>query len=405
MTQKPKQLGDLTWLTVTGAARSGTTYLEQSIAKSANAAILHECDPIELVLAAARVAVQHAEPERFPEIEQVGNRRFIWPDDIGLILRRIVGAKFADDVRIYGTKDPEWWLRQAYMLPPCFQHRKQLNIMRRPGETIPRIKKILAQRGHIPENTLHGLRYAGEALWIIAWNNALTAARTLPNASFLNIFYEALDNGRDFIATEVGNFLSAPAVSFDDWTPQEREASRFTAEHADLTELDKRWSDVVNNGLQNESLIGYPAVIPGTIDLKSSLGLQYAHIGFGYPMAGIGSWLQGSKGTVLFRITNPIPKMIKCSVIITKYYIAKPELTKLYLNDSALKVSYDFKQLEQGIFTVSASFPAALLNCDAANALDIIADNSAIPILNDHNLLDVRDTSLLIDTITFGNAG
>lgn len=291
----------MTWLTVGGCPRSGTTALGAILNAHPEIALLHEYDQAhffttvrELFREEGRLGTYH-DANNF---EQIPRRTRHEIPIIRAIFREVTGK----GVSVVGTKFPGAHLWPRPSLPAAIAW-KQIYITREPYAVITSYTKKM-QRESYPGGTAHILDTA-IAHWISAWNYAVEHR----NADrFMHLIYEKLGD-HSTVAAAVAQLLGvSPTLDFTSFRAENKSISEYERQLAEAGFQDHLGRMDFANKINDWSLfseagdkLGFPLAAGEAIDLTNTPtanGWKYPITGF-YQAENEGRWIRGADAEIL----------------------------------------------------------------------------------------------------------
>lgn len=333
----------LTWLTVGGAPRSGTTVLGEGLSKSSHIGLFHECqsalffEAVDLLFADEK---RHRQFASFPDFERCMP---IKERDVGPIVSAIFSVVFKKNASVVGTKFPgsQDWPRPNI---PDGIIEKHIHISRNPFDCV-----LSAVKKSAAEGTGRSL-YAAEVLlchWLGAWNHAVENYR---NDNFFHLFYESLSTDNAAVAEDMAAFLGTPC-DFDlaglagRGDPYAGILDQYNeAGLAQMIPFIERlfpydqWPALAKTRMDEKKLCGYVLSARETIHLTSDgNGWKYVRCGFHAPERD-GAWTAGKVAMVLFTPERHLSGTVcvTVDVVWSMDMVLSPPVVSISLNDRLL---------------------------------------------------------------------
>lgn len=288
-------MSNLTWLTVGGCPRSGTTALGEVLNRHPEVALFHEYDQAHLF---ATVAALFREEDRLGAYGETASFDLV-PRRARhelLIIQSIFEQVAGKRASVLGTKFPGAHLWPAPVVPAGMAW-KHLHITRAPHAVVASYAKKMLREGY-PGGHAYILDTA-IAHWVSAWNHAVEHH---DDPNFLHLVYEDLA-GDLSLAERLAGFLGladAHAFDFSDFCPTNKTPAEYRADlemmgFGDmLGRLDALagcypWPEFVRSGAP----LGFPLAAGETVVLAARAeanGWKYSAAGF-YPAEPEGCWV------------------------------------------------------------------------------------------------------------------
>lgn len=297
-------MAELTWCTVGGCPRSGTTAFGEVLNKHPDIALLHEYDQAHFF---ATVEAFFREEDRllvFPESKDFAMipRRALHKLDV---VRAVMQVFTGKNARVYGTKFPGAHLWRTPIMPDGIVH-KNIHITRAPYAAIASYALKMMREGY--PGGYQVILDTAIAHWISAWNYAISRRH---DEDFLHLFYERIGEDSD-ISQKIARFLGVEGSEHFDFSSYRMMNKDFSScrdklmasgfgEHIELFDALSayadwdRWS---RNAYAEGKRIGFPVRDGECIDLSTKFGdWKYPTEGF-YPPEQEGRWINGEGGGI-----------------------------------------------------------------------------------------------------------
>lgn len=299
-------MSDLTWLTVGGCPRSGTTALGETLNLHPEVILFHEYDQAHFFNTVRALFREEDRLSVYDETDQFDLIPRRAKHGAGIV-RGIFQAVSGKSATILGTKFPGAHL---WPEPEMIEGvtRKQIHITRAPHAVVASYAKKMLREG-CSDGVAHVLDTA-IAHWISAWNYAIDHR---DDPSFLHLFYEEIASN-PATANEIAMFLGlddASAFDFSGFRSTNKTAAEYRAEleamgfGAPLGRLDAlaryaQWADFARDAMRDGTKIGFPLASGDLIDLSAlhgANGWKYPVQGF-YPPEADGRWINGKEAAL-----------------------------------------------------------------------------------------------------------
>lgn len=291
----------LTWLTVGGCPRSGTTALGAVLNAHPKITLLHEYDQADFFNTVSAFFREEDRLGEYPDTEgfELLLRRARHEVDIARAVFREVTGK---DASIMGTKFPGAHLWPQPVVPDGMLW-KQIHITRNPYAVITSYANKMLREGYEGGRHEHIFDTAC-AHWVSAWNHAVDRQHEL---DFMHLIYEELP-GNITEADRLASFLGIESgIDFGPFRSSNKSHSDLLADLAlngfescldQMTAFDvcKDWQTFVAARCK----MGFPIRAGEVFDFSAgSNSWKLPAYGF-YPPERDGQWIQGEKGTIHF---------------------------------------------------------------------------------------------------------
>jgi hypothetical protein len=335
----------LTWLTVGGAPRSGTTALGDALNKSSHIALFHEWqsalffEAVELLFADEK---RHRKFASFPDYERCMP---IKERDVAQVVSAIFSVVLKKNASVVGTKFPgsQDWPRPT--IPDCITE-KHIHLSRNPFDCV-----LSAVKKNAVEGTSQSLHAAEVILcnWLGAWNHAVEQHQ---KDNFFHLFYECLGSDNIVMAQDMAVFLDTPcdfdlagvvaqvglyAAVLDQYN--EAGLAQMIPFIERLFPYDQ-WPALAKTRMNEKKLCGYVLSAGETIHLTSDgNGWKYLRHGFYLPERD-GAWTAGKVAMVLFTPERHLcgAVFVTLDVVWSMDRVSPPPVVSIALNDQSLAV-------------------------------------------------------------------
>jgi len=286
---------ELTWLTVGGAPRSGTTALGAELNKSSHIALFHEYqsaiffDAINLLFVEEERLSKYSDFNVYEKLVPVKER------DIAKVVSTIFSVVFEKKASVVGTKFPG---AQAWRQPDISNSIvvKYITILRNPFDCV--LSAVLKDNVY-DQNHVEGLLY-----WMLsAWNHAVEHSQ---DENFFHLFYEDLDGENAAVAESLAAFLGIPCDfdmsgmvsrvgSYSNILDRYKEAGiDYLIPFIDRLFPYDQWLMLAKERMVQRKVCGYVLPVGKTIRLTTNGdGWKYLYRGF-YPPEIDGTWTDGA---------------------------------------------------------------------------------------------------------------
>lgn len=291
----------LTWLSVGGCPRSGTTALGEALNRHPQIVLLHEFDQAHFF---STVRALFREEDRLGE--------YIETDQFELIPRRarhelpiirgIIETVSGKQARIFGTKFPGLHLWPQPEFPPGICAR-EIHITRAPVSVVTSYVTKMHRESY--PGTAEHIFDTALAHWISAWNHAVSRRG---QTDFLHLRYEQVA-GDESVARAIADFLGLDdSIDLSEFSSKDREASDCYAELEALGYGNQNWKlellaqqwDGIRGVEQAEQLpLGFPIDSGEDISLCSDRSWKTVAKGF-LPAEPEGAWVGSQAASVHF---------------------------------------------------------------------------------------------------------
>lgn len=291
----------MTWLTVGGCPRSGTTALGAILNAHPDIALLHEYDQAHFFNTLGHFFREETRLDAFGDadnFELIPRRNKHTVPLARAFFREITGK----DARVIGTKFPGAHLWPQPTLPGDLPW-KQIHISRDPYAVVTSYAKKMLRENY-PGGAEHILDTA-IAHWVSAWNHAVSQH---DNQDFLHLVYEHACLENTTTAEKVAAFLDvAPTLDFSALRSTNKSTNDYedTLVAAGFTNQAARmqfahalgdWREFARGNLR----IGFPLAAGETIDFTTNGNAwKWPITGF-YPAENHGRWIRGVDAEILF---------------------------------------------------------------------------------------------------------
>lgn len=310
---------NLTWLTVGGCERSGTTALGNALRESSSIQLFHEVQPHIFFECLNGLFTDEQRLGVFPEFAKYAHLLPIAERDAAAIVEHIFEVVFQKRTPVVGSKMPGFFVRPRPTMPPGIAE-KTVVISRNPYDMV--LSWVLQrQRNKANETAADGAEVSLKH-WVRGWNYAVAR---YGDKDFFHILYDELDgveNAR--IARELAGFLGIEP-DFDLARMQPRihanVAERYAAanlEHvpAQIGQLFayEDWPEQARHFLKNKAPFCFPLHAGDEIDFTlRGNRWKYAPEGF-YSPEPAGSWTRGERSAVRFVPVEPMSGDLFCRI-------------------------------------------------------------------------------------------
>ena len=314
---------ELTWLTVGGCGRSGTTALGDALRESRSIQLFHEYQThifFKCVNGLFAEEQRHRVfPKAFPLFAQYAHQIPVAERDAAAIVQGIFEAVFHERAPVVGTKAPHFFMRPPPTMLPGIAE-KFVMITRNPHDVVLS-HTLLRQSMGISESPAASAEF-GLAAWMKAWNHTVMRHG---DEDFYHVFYHDFDGVQNArIAREIAAFLGIEP-DFDLASMKPRQDADVAERYANaklehmLAKVDRLfayddWPEQAGHCLENGVLFGCPLKDGKAINFTNTgNSWKYVQSGF-YPPERGGSWTMGGRSVLVFTPAKPFAGDLTCEL-------------------------------------------------------------------------------------------
>lgn len=343
---------ELTWLTVGGAPRSGTTALGEALNKSAHIALFHEFQSAVFFDAINLLFVEEERLSKYSDFNLYEKSVPVKERDVTKIVSTIFSVVFKKNASVVGTKFPG---AQAWRQPtiPDSIIEKYITLCRNPFDCV--LSAVLKDKA---EGQLCDQNYNERLLywWLSSWNHAVEHNL---DGNFFHLFHEGLGEDNASTAQNIATFLGIPCDfdltgmvsrihTYPDLLDRYNEAGiGYLIPFINRLFPYDQWLSLANKRMEQKKLCGYVLPIGKTIRLTTDGdGWKYLYSGF-YPPEFDGTWTDGNVQKVLFTPDRHVYGSV-CVTIAVIFAVVPPPVVSIFL-DERLLVSIPMELPENGL--------------------------------------------------------